>query len=381
MGTVAQRRPNIWQQETLIPLLGSGVGDCRGRWDGSGSVNTRRHGSPNSHRDFGSSISLTIHYVLTYIPVHTKQIRRWTFVIMAAMAYVCPPNAMLAATTRAGPQILTQDVDLFYRVYDAAGGHPSEAQLQHDYIDAGSDGLHQFAKLRNLSGETLAQALSKHPEVYSGAKRCAAALDGVHRRLAIALGKLGEIYPEAKYPPVTILIGRDSTGGTTSAAGVLIGLETLCRSNWMEPNIEDRFVHLIAHEYAHVQQPVAQTEDPNITVLLASEVEGGAEFIAELTSGSVSNTQLPVWTKGREKEIETAFAADEDKTDMSNWLYNDHGTPEKPGDLGYWVGYRIVKSYYQHAPDKRAALRDIIQVRNARAFLAGSGWYPGILLQ
>jgi hypothetical protein len=304
-----------------------------------------------------------------------------TFVIVAAVSYVCSPNATLAAATVAGAQILTQDVDQFYRVYDATGGHPTEAQLQHDYVDAGSDGLHQFAKLRNLSGETLAKALATHPEVYSDARRCAAALDGVRRRLAITLGKLRELYPEAKHPPVTILIGRDSTSGTTSAVGVLIGLESICSSNWMEPNIEDRFVHVIAHEYAHVQQPVAQTDDPNTTVLLASEVEGGAEFIAELTSGSASNTQLPIWTKGREKEIETAFIADEDSTNMSNWLYNGSGTPQKPGDLGYWVGYRIVKSYYQHAPDKRAALRDIIQVRDAKAFLARSGWYPGIVLQ
>ena len=78
--------------------------------------------------------------------------RRWTFVIVAAAAFTCSLNATPAVATRAGPKILTQDVDLFYRVYDAAGGHPSEAQLQHDYIDAGSDALHQFAKIRNLSG-------------------------------------------------------------------------------------------------------------------------------------------------------------------------------------------------------------------------------------
>ena len=75
------------------------------------------------------------------------------------------------------------------------------------------------------------------------------------------------------------------------------------------------------------------------------------------------------------------FVADEDKTGMSTWLYNGPGTPQKPGDLGYWVGYRIVKSYYQHAVNKQVALRDIIQVQDARALLTKSGWYPGILLQ
>jgi hypothetical protein len=254
----------------------------------------------------------------------TKQFQGWTLILVTARTLLCPADATWAAATGngAGPQILTQDVDLFYRVYDATAGHPSESQLQHDYIDAGSDGLHQFAKVRSLSGETLANALTKHPEVYSDAKRCVVALDGVRRRVTIALRRVGEVYPEAKYPPVTILIGRNNTGGATSAAGVLIGLETLCRANWMELNFEDRLVHLIAHEYVHVQQPAADADDPNTTVLFSSELEGGAEFIAELTCGSVSNTQLRIWTRGREKEIETAFVADENKTDKSDWLYN-----------------------------------------------------------
>ena len=40
------------------------------------------------------------------------------------------------------------------------------------------------------------------------------------------------------------------------------------------------------------------------------------------------------------------------------------------GDLGYWVGYRIVKSYYQHAADKRRAIRDILEMSDPKAFLA-----------
>jgi uncharacterized protein YjaZ len=82
---------------------------------------------------------------------------------------------------------------------------------------------------------------------------------------------------------------------------------------------------------------------------------------------------------GLEKEIEIAFAVDQDKSDLSSWLYNT--TPGKPGDLGYWVGYRITKTYYQRASDKRQALRDILEMNDPKAFLAKSGWYPGIRLE
>ena len=279
-------------------------------------------------------------------------------------------------------QIDTIDVDRFYAVFDAAKGHPTAEALQKDYIDAGSDGLKQFAGLRNLTGATLAAAIDKKPAVFTTAKDCASALPKVKARVEHALQTLGELYPQASFSPVTVLIGRGNTGGTTSASSVLIGLETICAVTYMQTDVEDRFVHLIAHEYAHVQQPGAQVEDPKATVLLTALIEGGAEFVAELTSGSVSNIQLQHWMKGREAQFETAFVADMDKSIAdTEWVYRGPGTPEKPGDLGYWVGYRITKSYYQHAKDKKAALAEIINVSDAHAFLAKSGWTPGMTLK
>lgn len=138
-------------------------------------------------------------------------------------------------------------------------------------------------------------------------------------------------------------------------------------------------MYVIAHEYAHVQQVPALVDDEHPTVLSMSLIEGAAEFIAELISGGVSNSRLGESTAGREKEIETVFVADKDKTDISAWLYNS--TPEQPWDPGYWVGYRIVTSYYQHAHDKHLAVREILQMTDPQAFLRKSGWYPGIRLQ
>ena len=43
-------------------------------------------------------------------------------------------------------------------------------------------------------------------------------------------------------------------------------------------------------------------------------------------------------TKGHEADIAARFRADLDKTDASAWLCNGMGTPEHPGELGYWVG-------------------------------------------
>jgi hypothetical protein len=303
-------------------------------------------------------------------------------VLMGALAIAMICGAARAATK---PDIQLEDVNRFFRVYDASGGHPSADQLQHDYIDPGSEALHRFAQLRNVTGTRIADALASHPEIYTGARRCLAVLPGVKQRLTADLSKLAAFYPEAKFPPVTLLVGRGRPVGITDGSGVSMGLEALCAANFMDPNLENRFVHTIAHEYGHIQQPeslqLLEPGDPGATVLRMSLMEGAAEFVAELISGDVGNYQHKFWTKGHETAIETAFAEDEDKTDLSKWLNTGPGDAEHPGDLGYWVGYRIVKSYYQHAADKRQALRDILQMTDPTKFLARSGWYPGIHLQ
>lgn len=297
---------------------------------------------------------------------------------MAAAATAQGGQAASSAS-EARPVIHIEDVHRFYQVYDAAGRHPSAEQLQRDYIDPGSTGLHQLARLRNVSGATIAAAIASHPEIYTNATRCLAVLPRVRQRAQLTLRRLGELYPEARFPPVTIAIGRGKPVGVTSAhSGVLIGLEALCAAEWMNPDVEERFVHVIAHEYCHVQQLGALDDDEHPTVLEASLEEGAAEFIGELISGDVGYSQQAAQVRGREQEIETAFTADEASTDLSRWLYNS--TLERPGDLGYWVGYRIVKSYYQRTADKRLAVREILEISDPRLFLQKSGWYPGIEL-
>lgn len=296
---------------------------------------------------------------------------------MSAIACMAITATAQNATTRgAAPEVHTEDVDRFYKIYDTAGGNPTADQLQRDYIDAGSEGLHNLAKLRNVTGARIADTLSKHPEVYSSARRCLTVLPRVRERVDAALRTLVRLYPQARTPPVTIAVSRGKPVGVGSpVTGLQIGLEALCGAEWMNPNVEDRFVHVIAHEYAHVQQVAALVDDEHPTVLERSLIEGAAEFTAELTSGKTGYSHFGPLTKGREKEIETAFAADVDKTELSRWV--DNSTMEKGNDLGYWVGYRIVKAYYRHAADKQQALREILELTDPKAFLAKSGWQPG----
>lgn len=236
-----------------------------------------------------------------------------------------------------GVEIQTEGVTRFYKVYDNASGHPTAAQIQHDYLDQGSDGLHHLMKVRNVTAERIAQAIATQPGLYAGARTCLAALPRVRDRLNAAFQKLLILYPESQKPPVTIAVGRGRPLAISGPGdGVQIGLEAMCAPNasFLNPNVDDRFVHVIAHESIHSQQAPALSNKEHPTVLERSLLEGAAEYMGELISGDVAYGAFRASTAGHEKEIETRFAADVDKTDLSDWL--DNTTPTRLGDLGYW---------------------------------------------
>lgn len=303
--------------------------------------------------------------------------------LQLAMAATVFGLTCAAGATAAEPEIITDDVSRFYALYDATDGRPTVEQLD-DYLANGSPSLKEFAELRRVTGERIAGQIAENPAMYENARECMALLPSVERRLSRALATLSDLYPATRLAPVAIVVGRGRPVGIVNPSGATIGLEALCAADFMHPDPEDRFVHVIAHEYAHIQQVAAQSTpdpgDPEATVLRMSLVEGAAEFVAELISGSVGNSRHAEWTRGREMEIESAFVRDMDSTDLADWMFDYRSGSDEPYDLGYWVGYRIIRAYYERAEDKRAALARILEMEDPKAFLAESGWEPGMQL-
>lgn len=304
-----------------------------------------------------------------------KEMFRAALVVVVSAALLMTTGAAMAQAPVGGPELQTSDVDRFFALYDAADGAPTADQLQTVYLDQGSSGLKHFASIRNITGERIAAAIASRPEMYIDARRCAATLPAARRRVGEALERLAALYPEARFPPATISVGRGRPVAVASAEnGINIGLEALCATTFINPDEEDRFVRVLVHEYVHIQQsPLLQDPDA-FTVLRGAYAEGVAEFVTELLTGDVAYAYMADLVRGREAEIEAAFAADMHSTDISAWLYNS--TQDQPGDLGYWVGYRIAKAYYDGQTDKVAALRTLLQVTDVEAFVEQSGWAP-----
>src|ERR1700731_1153695 len=68
-------------------------------------------------------------------------------------------------------QIVTSDIDHFWKAYDASQPGGREDAFQKLYLDAGSPGLEDFAKLRIQSAKALAAAVDqRYPKFYASVR-------------------------------------------------------------------------------------------------------------------------------------------------------------------------------------------------------------------
>ncbi len=285
----------------------------------------------------------------------------------------------------ASARIVVDDLPRFWRAFDAASeAAPAQraAIFQRDYLDAGSAGLKDFTRLRIGDGAQLAATIHRHPRYYASLRERLDSVAAFEAPMRVGFQRLAEIYPAAVFPDVYLLVGRMSSGGTFSEAGLLIGLEMYGRypdtpdeelGDWHRAVLRDMdgLPHIVVHELVHYQQRYALDESP--TLLQMSINEGVADFLGELASGRHINTHVHSWAEPRARELWAEFAARRHETSAKGWLYDPMPGQGRPADLGYWVGYRIARAYYERAPDKTAAVREMLTITDFEAFLARSG--------
>ncbi len=302
-----------------------------------------------------------------------------------------PTAPDLAGTTDPEAAVfVTEDIPRFWEAMDAGA---TELAFQQSYLSPASPGLQEFMRKRGLTRQTMRQAIQAWPTWYASIRATSLSLatnTAVLDAIRADYRAFDTLYIDAYFAPVTFLMGRFSTGGTIGASGIMIGTEFYARAPgspldaltpFQRNNVRplDSLPIIVAHEMVHIQQLRSGgiLTHPDQTLLEQALMEGSADFVGELVSGGNINAGLHAWALPREDSLWTAFKAQMNGTNVSQWLYNQgSATPERPGDLGYFIGYRIAKAYYDERADKRAALRAIIEMRNAQAFLVASTYAP-----
>jgi len=247
------------------------------------------------------------------------------------------------------------------------------------------------------AAEELLRALAQYPRYYAAVRPTTLAVDTnsrVTQGIRHGLTRLAALYPEARFPNVYFLIGTLSTGGTTAQSGMLIGTEQSASDpatpldelpDWARKNFPthtfESLVGLVVHEAVHTQQkPAPPGQQDNL--LRHALGEGIADFLAELAVGPwAANSPRQSYGRAHEHDVWVDFQDEMQGGDSTirTWMYNGMVPPDKNHgaiDIGYWVGYRIAGAYYARAKDKRAAVHELLELRDAEAILRASGYAP-----
>lgn len=259
-------------------------------------------------------------------------------------------------------KFVTSDIPKFWSAFDSVG--MSSTNPFERYIAQGSKGLKGFIPNRILSADSLLSMVKQKREVYEHFRNIEPLIKQKEKEILPYFYALEYWYPEAVYPPVYFVFGRFNSGGTISEDGLLIGVEKLTDL--------DGLANMVIHESIHFQQKWPESGTPPL--LRQSIFEGAADFIAELVTGKMANEKAYLYGNKHEETLKNEFVERMDGTDYQDWLYGTSGKDDRPNDLGYWIGYKIVKAYFEKATDKRQAVKEILTVEDCHALLKASGY-------
>lgn len=282
-------------------------------------------------------------------------------------------------------KFVTSDIDNFWHAYDLAAKETDTdkkvAVYQSEYLDKGSDGLKDFLRLRIRSAKNLVAVIDKMPGYYASIRPTTLQIAGMEKKMRASFRKFKKAYPDAVFPDVYFLVGVASSGGTTGPSGLLIGSEMYGRTsntpqNELSPWLKmvlgttEKLPAIVAHESCHYNQ----SYDEPRTLLGKSIQEGTCDFISELVAGGNINAAQKTYGDAHQSDLWRQFRTEMNGNDFRNWLYNGSSSTDRPADLGYYMGYRIVGSYYRRTKDKKQALRDILNIKDIPQFLTASGY-------
>ncbi len=288
--------------------------------------------------------------------------------------------------------VFTSDIDNFWNAYDSIQTTNDSLKqigfIQTLYIDKGTRGLKAFMVARNYTAKLWVELIRMYPKFWRSVRPNTFSVKSYAADIEKSIKKFKELYPGLKDAKMYFTVGGLRSGGTTMNDMVLIGSEIATGNastdvsefpnKWLEGVFKsqqaDNLVALNIHEYVHTQQ-----KGYSGNLLGQVITEGSCDFITELVTGKLLQNNYIVYGREHELALKEKFKFEMFTRNSSNWLYNG-STSKTVGDLGYFMGYTICKSYYENSPDKKTAIKEIIELNYSDSvavenFLTRSKYY------
>lgn len=296
--------------------------------------------------------------------------------LLAALLVVGLIGATPNQSSEANPnkvRIVTSDIPNYWRAFDDAAKQRSEGSRANvfgkEYFLPGSDGLWAFVGGRLRSPRYVARVAAAQRADYAAVRRATERMPSVIPAVRADFVRFKNFYPGALFPTIFFVIGTWNSGGTSvPGVGDIMGAEVLAKKGIAAvPGV-------VIHETIHYNQRNADENTVNDYVLN----EGSADFLAELANGPVETDETWRFGCAHEDALWAQFSHDSKKRDeatINGWVFSSSAPLGAPPFIGYWLGYRIVQTYYVNATNKKSAINDILHMQDYSAFLTTSG-YP-----
>jgi hypothetical protein len=292
-----------------------------------------------------------------------------------------------SVTTTADPskaEIVTADVDHFWRAFDAAAKAPAAQRAdiyRQEYFDTATQGLQDYARFRHVTAASLAAQVEQNRDEYARLRPYINQVTGQKPVIQSAFRRLKALYPDMKFPAhVYFIVGPQRGAGMNSPNGIILAADMFATppgTPYSYTRVSPAYVPFSAvHETIHFNQAYETTDKS--TLLQQVINEGTADFITTLVLPQPDVRQMTDrWKYGcpREPALDERFLKDADRVETSPWMFDHNPATGWPPDMGYWLGYRIAQTYHASAADKTASLRALLEVTDFPALLAASH-YP-----
>jgi hypothetical protein len=271
------------------------------------------------------------------------------------------------------------------------GAVPTADALQRGYLDGAGPGVKIFTPApRIIDAQRLAKAVAAKPDTYRYAIReCLPQLPALRGDLRAIYLAFAGLLPERPLPAIDVVFGALTSGGTASNDTQVIGLEVTCPPGTTPEQFRTTMRGFFAHETVHTWQD-DETPAALADLLLSQALrEGVADYLATLVTGAIPHLDRDAWARPQEAALWQAFQRDRAAIRGSGdglnklvasphfrrWFANCGAAPDGwPCEAGYWIGMRIAEAYVARAADKRAAMRELIELRDPDAILKASGY-------
>lgn len=274
------------------------------------------------------------------------------------------------------PVFVATDIDHFWAAYDKIAATSDTLQkqryLKEYYFDKASPGLKSLMEVRRYTAKEYLDAIHGYPKFWRSLRPRTKNISKLYPEIEADIQKFQRIYHNTKPATIYFSIGVFRTNGTTQDDRVLIGSECALADQtviidelpqWRQPfftesNQRDHIALLCTHEYIHTQQ------NPLVENLLSMCLyEGVAEFLSCVATGKKSNVPAIAFGKAHEKEVVAQFVSDLYVMSHNyNWIWGENRNQFKVRDLGYYIGYEICERYYNAAPDKQTAAKELVSL-------------------